>query len=405
MMSIKLLLIESVTAGALDQPLAQGLLPEAELMLGAMVAEALAYHLASAGETGSQSGPQQVGSGLGSAAAALGSPRAPRPLAPGAVTPRVLRRASLPSRWPDIERPVAPAGWTAAWRDALAWADAVWLVAPETGGELETLSREVEAAGVRLLGCSAEAVAVAASKRATHAALSGRVRQPDDVGAAAGWVLKPDDGVAAEWVRWVAALGAGVVGELADTASPAMPPGWLAQPFVRGEALSLCVLSDGRTARVLSVNSQHIEWRADGAAQYCGGVTNAIHDRARFVPLAQAVQRAMPGLWGCWGIDCVLPNGLALASGPALGPGPSLGSSPPPGPRAAQVPLGDSAAQEPVLIEVNPRLTTAFAHLRQATGFDLLAALLDMAEGGEVPEAPAGHPVAFDLPATGGAVA
>jgi predicted ATP-grasp superfamily ATP-dependent carboligase len=132
--------------------------------------------------------------------------------------------------------------------------------------------------------------------------------------------------------------------------------------------LSLSVLGDGRDVRVLSVNRQDIVWDAGGAANYRGGVTNAIADRTRFLPLAQAVQAAIPGLWGCWGIDCVLP------------------------------PDG-----EPVLIEVNPRLTTAFVHLRAATGFDVLGALLALAAGeplATLPEAAAGQPVPFRLAGT-----
>lgn len=339
MMSIKLVLIESVTAGAFDRPLAAGLLPEAEGMLGAMVAEALVH---AAPEVENRSG--------------LGSP--------GRVSPRVLRRAGLPRRWLHLEQVVASGAWSAAWHEALEWADAVWLVAPETGGELERLSREVESAGVRLLGCSSDAVAVATSKSATHAALAGRVLQPADIGPRDGWVSKPDDGVAAEGVRrWLAAAGSGPSDQ-----PPAPPPGCIVQPFVAGEPLSLCLLSDAHGVRVLSVNRQRIEWRTDGTARYRGGVTNEIADRLRFEPLAEAVHRGIPGLWGCWGIDCVLPP----ADGPTHG--------------------------EPVLIEVNPRLTTAFVELRSATGFDLLAALLAMAEGMPVPEVPAGRPVACELP-------
>ena len=268
------------------------------------------------------------------------------------VSARLLRRAGLACRWPQAEVRVISGGWSAVWQGALAEADAVWMVAPESGGELADLSRQVEAAGVRLLGSSSAAIAVAASKSACHAALLGRVRQPSDVAAGDGWVIKPDDGVAAEGVRRLAA-------------DPGIAAGQIVQPFVAGEALSLCVLSDGRDARVLSVNRQHIVWDADGGARYCGGVTNAIADRDRFQSMARAVQAGIPGLWGCWGIDLVMP-----------------------------------ADGEPVLVEVNPRLTTAFAHLRAATGLDLLGALLALAAGqplASLADVPAGHPVAFRL--------
>ena len=273
------------------------------------------------------------------------------------VAARLLRRQGLAPRWPGIAAPVADGAWSAAWQAALSSTDAVWLLAPETGGELAALACEVEAAGVRLLGPSSRAVAVAASKSACHVALAGRVRQPADLPGSGGWVVKPDDGVAACGVH-----------RLAAGALPAVPPQHLVQPFVEGAALSLSVLSDGRDTRVLSVNRQDVGWDAGGAAHYRGGVTNAIADRSHFLPLAQAVQAAIPGLWGCWGIDCVLP------------------------------PDG-----EPVLIEVNPRLTTAFVHLRAATGFDVLGALLALAAGeplATLPEAAAGQPVPFRLAGT-----
>lgn len=132
--------------------------------------------------------------------------------------------------------------------------------------------------------------------------------------------------------------------------------------------MSLCVLSDGVDARVLSVNRQHIHWDASGVASYRGGVTNVRADRDRFAALAQAVQISIPGLWGCWGIDLVLP-----------------------------------CDDDPVLIEVNPRLTTAFVALHAATGVDLLGALLMLAEGRSIEAvalAPAGRAVAFTLDGT-----
>ncbi len=270
------------------------------------------------------------------------------------VVPRVLRRAGLPLRWPGIASPVASGQWPSVWRDALSAADAVWLVAPEAGGDLARLACDVEAAGGRLLGSSSEAVAVAASKSACHAVLAGRVRQPADISHAAGRVVKPDNGVGAIGVR---RLAPGIV--------PVAVADVVVQPFVPGAPLSLCVLSDGCDARVLSVNQQQIEWDASGAAHYRGGVTNAIADRERFAPIARAVQAGIPGLWGYWGIDLVMPPD-----------------------------------DEPVLIEVNPRLTTAFVHLRAATGFDLLGALLALARGAQLeamPPVAAGHAVPFRL--------
>ena len=53
-------------------------------------------------------------------------------------------------------------------------ADAVWPTAPESGGTLEHLGATVTAAGRTLLGCTRDAVRLAASKLATARALAER---------------------------------------------------------------------------------------------------------------------------------------------------------------------------------------------------------------------------------------
>ena len=53
-------------------------------------------------------------------------------------------------------------------------ADAVWPTAPESGGALGRLGASVTAAGRTLLGCTPDAVRLAASKLATARALAGR---------------------------------------------------------------------------------------------------------------------------------------------------------------------------------------------------------------------------------------
>jgi len=53
------------------------------------------------------------------------------------------------------------------WRDLLTEADAVWPVAPETGGVLRQVTRMIEERGATLLASRSGAVAIAASKTAT----------------------------------------------------------------------------------------------------------------------------------------------------------------------------------------------------------------------------------------------
>ena len=81
--------------------------------------------------------------------------------------------------------------------------DRVWVIAPETDGVLGQLQRAVGAG--RWLGCAAEAIALASSKRATLArAAAHRVLTPLAFAtsrASSRWVVKPDDGACAVATR------------------------------------------------------------------------------------------------------------------------------------------------------------------------------------------------------------
>ena len=111
---------------------------------------------------------------------------------------RLIGSASSPAEAVSIHR---DSDFEACWQGCVQAADAVWLIAPETGRTLENLSKKVMASGKVLLGCSPAAVAIAASKSATSAALTGHGLlsapsfHPMDVSFDEGpWVAKPDDG-------------------------------------------------------------------------------------------------------------------------------------------------------------------------------------------------------------------
>ena len=138
-------------------------------------------------------------------------------------------------------RPAADETPLAAYRRMIRDCDAAWPVAPETGGVLEALSRATLECGKALLGPRPAAVAIAASKRATAALLASRgiaaapaFRDGEPLPDIPGrWVVKPDDGAGstdtflwpdrARAAEWLAARG----------------PGFIAQPWIEGDALSL----------------------------------------------------------------------------------------------------------------------------------------------------------------------
>jgi predicted ATP-grasp superfamily ATP-dependent carboligase len=223
--------------------------------------------------------------------------------------------------------------------------DRVWVIAPETDGALAQLERVVEPG--RWLGCSAEAIGLASSKRATleRAAAHG-VATPLEFAASPAtrrWVVKPNDGAGALATR-VHNTHAAARDDL--EARRRRSAAAVLEPWVAGEALSLSLLCSAERAELLSVNRQQLSVDAFGTVAFDGVQVNALAgDDARLAtlrPWAQAVAGAFPGLRGYVGVDLVWHR-----------------------------------HRGPVLIEVNPRVTMAYVGLSAALGRNLAAAVLD----------------------------
>ena len=230
--------------------------------------------------------------------------------------------------------------------DLIAWLgqraadfDLVWAIAPETDRILERLCAAVPPA--RWIGCNAQAIRLCASKSATRAQLAAHglwvpaawqpgQPEPDRARRSARWVLKPDDGAGSEDTRVfddfdaaAAALATAVAGGAAQTL----------EAWIEGEALSLSLLCTADGCEVLSVNRQQLAPGPDGRLVYAG-VTVAIEPvSAQLQALARQVVAAVPGLHGFVGIDLVR-----------------------------------SADGRHCVIEINPRLTCAYASLAARAG-------------------------------------
>lgn len=218
--------------------------------------------------------------------------------------------------------------------------DAVWLVAPETAGLLAQFAQCVPAA--RWLGCDAAAIRLASSKQATlaHLAAQGIATPLAFNGVATRWVVKPDDGAGAVATTVHRSLAAARAAQRA-TGNGVMT----CEPWVDGRAMSVSLHCRGDHAELLSINRQHIDIGADGRLAYRGvDIDSLPRDGAAgamLARLAAQVGHAMPGLQGFVGIDLVW-----------------------------------HATRGPVLIEVNPRPTCAYAGLSARLGRNLAAELL-----------------------------
>lgn len=237
--------------------------------------------------------------------------------------------------------------WEPVWSGCLSSADAVLPIAPETGGILESLCRCVEASGRTLLNSRADAVAVAASKQATIERLTAA-----GVPVVSSWradrlpplnlrtlVIKPDMGVGCQDVRLL--TGESALGDI--IAMQSRPADWVVQPYIEGQAASLSLLVGDNFICLLGCNLQRIA-QVDEGLVLLGCVVNGLSECSHdLLPLAQDVCRAIPGLWGYVGVDLVL------------------------------------AESGPVVIEVNPRLTTSYVGLSRSVGHNVAELMLRVA--------------------------
>lgn len=222
--------------------------------------------------------------------------------------------------------------------------DLVWVVAPETGGLLAALNEVVSPP--RWLGCTGAAIRLASSKQATLARLQAhRIATPldfvDDT-TVRHWVVKPDDGAGSLHTRRHRDREAARIDgqQRAQRGEAAC-----LEPWVDGDAMSLSLLVHRDRVELLAVNRQRLAIDAEGSVSLIEvEIAVADIDAARHATLdrtAHAVCAALPGLAGWVGIDLVW-----------------------------------HAARGPVVIEVNPRVTSAYVGMSAALRRNLAAEIL-----------------------------
>jgi predicted ATP-grasp superfamily ATP-dependent carboligase len=243
-------------------------------------------------------------------------------------------------------------------------ADAIWPVAPESDGVLERVCRFATACGTPVLASTPEAIKVGASKTATADILARHgiavvpaYRTPVEVPAEyEALVIKPDDGAGC-----VETLLLGRASASAWWARHGSPR-FVVQPYVAGEALSLSLLCAAGAAEIISCNTQRVR-AVDGNFEFRGVVVNAYPaGRQTYRRLASAIAKAIPGLWGYVGIDLI------------------------------------ETCKGPVVVEINPRVTTSYAGLTQALGTNTAARILALRANGmdSLPPLPVGARVEIE---------
>lgn len=249
-------------------------------------------------------------------------------------------------------------------RRGLNEADAIWPLAPESDGVLERVCRFATACGTSVIGSTAGAIQITASKSATSAVLARHgiavvpaYRSPAEVpDEYEDLVIKPDD-------------GAGCLETLLSSRTAASA--WwsrhgsnrfVVQPYIAGEALSLSMLCAAGAVDIISCNTQRVR-PVDGVFRFRGVVVNADPaGRQTYHGLASAIARAIPGLWGYVGIDLI------------------------------------ETSSGPVVVEINPRVTTSYAGLARALGINTAARILALRANGmkSLPPLPVGTRVEIE---------
>ncbi len=260
-----------------------------------------------------------------------------------------LQQATTPMHWVNL---ATSDNFNLVWQAQLAASDAAWPIAPESGGVLEHLCQDVLDAGKSLPSSPPAAVRLAASKSATaeHLARRGIAVVPTYPLAWPGaWplpcVVKPDQGAGCGDTRILRTRVA-----LEKARSVLRARDYVVQPLVEGEALSLSILFHAGEARLLSCNRQYVV-ESGGRFIFKGCLVNAFVDaHGIYQALANRIAQAVPGLWGYAGIDLMLTE------------------------------------QGPVVLEINPRLTTCYAGLRKALGVNPASCVLALLQGEKLGE-------------------
>ena len=227
--------------------------------------------------------------------------------------------------------------WT-IWEAQIQLADAVWIIAPETNGYLKKLTNLVAKHKVIALGCGTKAIEIFSSKLATFLICErsgihtiSTYTFDNMLVLNSKCLAKPDDGAgcddilcfenSTELSNWIMQNN--------------KQQSHVIQPYIDGVCSSIsCVMLSG-TAFVLSCNKQLVT-SINNQLGFNGLTLNAMQDYwVAFDVLAQQVAQLMPDLQGFVGIDVIVQN------------------------------------QKVLLVEVNPRLTTAYVGLRQATGLNV----------------------------------
>lgn len=242
----------------------------------------------------------------------------------------------------------------ACWESSLEDADASWIIAPECDGLLERL---VTTATTRTVSWNADPTAIrlctdklALARHLLHHEIA-TIPTDDEPWQAppdcdhGSFIVKPRDGAGSHLVRRVDCLADWQTART-EFIPAAESPRAIRQPYIAGKALSIAGWFHPHGVEWFPVAEQQLS--DDGHFTYLGGTVPARiapHEHAAIRHLGEQAAATIDGLRGYIGFDIVLPI---------------------------------AAPHQPMLVEINPRLTTSYIAYRRLCADNLLAKLTDI---------------------------
>ena len=246
--------------------------------------------------------------------------------------------------------------------------DAAYVIAPETGKDLLSMSKLIEETGKVALNCKSKAISKVTDKAFLYMDLEKNgfsipktlvLKKDADINQIKRVILreltyplifKPSDGVGANGLS-IIKNGKQIEKALLKINLESAKDDFIVQEFIKGESASVSVLSTGKKALGISLNRQNVKLSGpDQSSSYEGGIVPFEHPLKDFaLALAEKVVESFPGLRGYVGVDIVL--------------------------------AGDRA----FVLDVNPRLTTSYVGLRKVANFNIAEALINSVVLGKLP--------------------
>lgn len=237
--------------------------------------------------------------------------------------------------------------------------DAIYIIAPESDQVLQRLVEAVEISGEISLNCQVNAIEKASNKMKiykilkkiglripetlmvdTHENIKQIKRMVGELGFPL--VFKPVDGVGCCGLS-VVRDESQIVAAVNKIMKESLNKRFIAQRLIKGVAASVSLISTGEEALPITLNKQMITLAPPNSdSSYNGGIVPLRHSSEKeALRAARMAVKSLTGLRGYIGVDMVLTR------------------------------------KEPVVMEVNPRLTTSYIGLRKVVNFNPAQAMID----------------------------